>query len=57
MSRFCANFNLPNLIQRAATHIARVAVETDIVPGRSPISVAAASIFMASQVSLIHFHN
>ena len=55
MSRFCANLNLPNLVQRAAAHIARAAVEIDLVPGRSPISVAAAAIFMASQVSLIIF--
>lgn len=38
------------MVQRAATHIARKAVEMDIVPGRSPISVAAAAIYMASQV-------
>lgn len=42
---------LPNMVQRAATHIARKAVECDIVPGRSPISVAAAAIYMASQAS------
>lgn len=51
MSRFCANLDLPNMVQRAATHIARKAVEMDIVPGRSPISVAAAAIYMASQAS------
>lgn len=43
---------LPIMVQRAATHIARRAVEMDIVAGRSPISVAAAAIYMASQVSL-----
>lgn len=42
---------LPNMVQRAATHIARKAVEMDIVPGRSPISVTAAAIYMASQAS------
>jgi transcription initiation factor TFIIB len=51
MSRFCSNLDLPNYVQRAATHIARKAVEMDIVPGRSPISVAAAAIYMASQAS------
>lgn len=51
MSRFCCNLGLPNMVQRAATHIAKKAVEYDIVPGRSPISVAAAAIFMASQAS------
>lgn len=39
------------MVQRAASHIARKAVELDIVPGRSPISVAAAAIYMASQAS------
>ncbi|XP_037078990.1 transcription initiation factor IIB-like [Pollicipes pollicipes] len=52
MSRFCANLRLPNSVQRAATYIARrAAKELDIVPGRSPISVAAAAIYMASQAS------
>ncbi|XP_021545692.1 transcription initiation factor IIB isoform X2 [Neomonachus schauinslandi] len=39
------------IVQMAATHIARKAVELDLVPGRSPISVAAAAIYMASQAS------
>lgn len=47
--------DLPNVVQRAATHIARKAVEMDIVPGRSPISVAAAAIYMASQVISFFF--
>ena len=34
-----------------ASHIGHRAMELDIVPGRSPISVAAASIFMASHAS------
>lgn len=51
MSRFCSNLGLSSTVQRAATHIARKAVEMDIVPGRSPISVAAAAIYMASQAS------
>lgn len=51
MSRFCSNLGLPNSVQRAATHIARKAVDLDIVPGRSPISVTAAAIYMASQAS------
>jgi transcription initiation factor TFIIB len=51
MARFCANLGLPQLIQRAATVIARRATEGDVVPGRSPISVAAAAIFMACLAS------
>lgn len=51
MSRFCSNLGLPKSVQNAATAIARKAVEMDIVPGRSPISIAAAAIYMASQAS------
>jgi transcription initiation factor TFIIB len=51
MSRFCSNLGLSSAIQKAATHIARKAVDMDLVPGRSPISVAAAAIYMASQAS------
>lgn len=51
MSRFCSNLNLPPVVQRAATHIAKKAVELDLVPGRSPVSVAAAAIYLASQAS------
>ncbi|KAF8361009.1 ttb-1 [Pristionchus pacificus] len=51
MSRFCGNLDLPHPVQRAATHIARVAKELDLVAGRSPISIAAAAIYMASQAS------
>ena len=51
MSRFCGTLSLPRNVQRAATAIAKKAVDLDIVPGRSPISVAAAAIYMASQAS------
>jgi len=51
MSRFCGTLSLARHIQRAATCIAKKAVDVDIVPGRSPISVAAAAIYMASQAS------
>ena len=34
-----------------ASHIGHRAIELDIVSGRSPLSVAAASIFMASHAS------
>jgi len=50
MSRFCSILGLSNVVQRAATTIANEAVNRDIVPGRSPVSVAAAAIYMASQV-------
>ncbi|VDN04355.1 unnamed protein product [Thelazia callipaeda] len=51
MSRFCGNLGLSHNIQAAATRIAKKAVELDLVAGRSPISIAAAAIYMASQAS------
>ncbi|KAL4218993.1 Transcription initiation factor IIB [Mactra antiquata] len=51
MSRFCSNLSLSPRIQKAATYIARKAVDLYLVPGRSPVSVAAAAIYMASQAS------
>jgi transcription initiation factor TFIIB len=39
------------MVQRAASHIGRKAVELDVVPGRSSISVTAATIYMASHAS------
>lgn len=51
MSRFCGTLSLARPIQKAATCIAQRAVDMDIVPGRSPISVTAAAIYMASQAS------
>ncbi|XP_035908658.1 transcription initiation factor IIB-like [Anopheles stephensi] len=51
MSRFCTNLRLPMVVQQSATHIAQTAYQLDIVSGLSPISVAAAAIYMASQAS------
>lgn len=51
MHRFCSNLQLSKNAQRAATCIAKNAVDLEIVPGRSPISIAAAAIYMASQAN------
>jgi transcription initiation factor TFIIB len=51
ISRFCSNLGLPQNVQKACIHIATKAVDLDLVPGRSPISVSAASIYMACSVS------
>ena len=51
MPRFCSNLALPRKVQEAATTIARRSVDYDIVPGRSPIYIAAAAIYMASLVN------
>jgi transcription initiation factor TFIIB len=51
MHRFCATLGLSKNAQKAATYVAKQAVDLDIVPGRSPISVAATAIYMASHAS------
>ena len=50
MARFCCSLALPKNVQNAAVHIAKKAVDLDLVGGRSPLSLAAAAIYMASQV-------
>lgn len=42
---------LPKQVQSAAAHIAKKSVDLDLVGGRSPLSLAAAAIYMASQAS------
>jgi transcription initiation factor TFIIB len=53
MARFCGMLALTREVQRAATCIAKKAsdLEVDGLAARSPISVAAAAIYMASQAS------
>lgn len=51
MDRFCGTLGLSRDVQKAATYIGKKAMDLDIVAGRSPISVAAAAIYMASQAS------
>eukprot|EP00696_Hemimastix_kukwesjijk_P013113 gnl/Hemi2/26456_TR8882_c0_g1_i1.p1 gnl/Hemi2/26456_TR8882_c0_g1~~gnl/Hemi2/26456_TR8882_c0_g1_i1.p1 ORF type:complete len:327 (+),score=112.72 gnl/Hemi2/26456_TR8882_c0_g1_i1:112-1092(+) len=51
MIRFCSNLDLPVPIQRAAQHVSKMALEMGVVAGKSPISVAAASIFLVCQMS------
>jgi transcription initiation factor TFIIIB Brf1 subunit/transcription initiation factor TFIIB len=45
---------LPYKVERAAKHIARKAVELDVLHGRSYDTVAGAAIYMASQVRIQH---
>ena len=52
MTPFCSILKLGENVKTAALNIATNAVSRDLVPGRSPIAVAAAAIYMASQVRL-----
>jgi len=49
MPRFCGNLSLPNNVMMKSCKIAKKATELHIVLGRSPVSVAAAAIYMAAQ--------
>jgi len=49
--RFCENLKLPKTVMEATTNIVKVAEQMDLVIGRSPISVIAAAIYLASQAS------
>ena len=42
---------LPAIVEQAASNIGRKAVELNIVPGSTSVSVAAAAIYMASNAS------
>ncbi|VDM03232.1 unnamed protein product [Schistocephalus solidus] len=48
MSRFCANLHLNITVQQVANVVARRALNLNLVSGRSPVSVAAAAIYMAA---------
>ncbi|CAN6620073.1 transcription initiation factor IIB [Trichomonascus vanleenenianus] len=47
MRRFCSNLGLNPQVTKAAEHIARRVKEEGTLAGRSPISIAAAAIYMA----------
>ncbi|KAF7997005.1 hypothetical protein HCN44_005282 [Aphidius gifuensis] len=49
MTRFCIRLGLTKIVQLTAIYIAKKAVNIDIVPDRSSVSIDAAAIYMASQ--------
>jgi transcription initiation factor TFIIB len=52
MSRFCTHLALEAPIEKLAKHIVARTRELDLAPGRSPISVAGAAIYLASGLKL-----
>ncbi|CAG7659222.1 unnamed protein product [Allacma fusca] len=50
--RFCTEMGLSEEILLAAKSIFKRSVELDLVPGRSPMSVIGAAIYLASQASM-----
>lgn len=50
MRRFCSHLGLQGNVTKAAEHIAKMAKEEGTLAGRSPISIAAAAIYMASNL-------
>ena len=51
MSRFCSNLDLPNHVEKIATHIAQSAEKRNIAPGRVYLSIYATAIYMAAIVT------
>jgi len=51
LARFCGQLSLSREVEMLATRVAGRVVELSLLPGRSPLSVAAAVIYLASQVS------
>jgi len=49
--RYCANLGLSPNVQRAAATIVMKITEFDLAAGKSPISIAGAAIYLASQAS------
>lgn len=50
MARFCSHLNLNNEVQRCAILLAKKANEMGLLSGKSPLSVAAAGIYMITQL-------
>ncbi len=47
-ARFCSKLSLPNNVRKLANQISEKANTMNLVTGKSPISLAAAAIFMAA---------
>eukprot|EP01027_Heterolobosea_sp_BB2_P008202 GEZU01012164.1.p1 GENE.GEZU01012164.1~~GEZU01012164.1.p1 ORF type:complete len:342 (+),score=110.97 GEZU01012164.1:500-1525(+) len=54
MARFCSRLGLPQEIKNASDQVATKANELYIVPGKSPVTVAAAAIFLVAQLTNDH---
>lgn len=55
LARFCANLQLPLPVRKLANHICSKALEKYILPGKSHVTVAAATIYMAA--CALDFHD
>lgn len=53
--RYSTKLNLPAMVQSAAALLSNAAEKMDIFQPRSPISIASAAIYMASQVRYLEF--
>ncbi|ORY03902.1 TFIIB-domain-containing protein [Basidiobolus meristosporus CBS 931.73] len=50
MSRFCSNLSLPMEVQKAAVDLTKKAKEVGTLAGKSPVSIAAACIYLISNL-------
>eukprot|EP01135_Chromosphaera_perkinsii_P006335 Nk52_evm64s485 gene=Nk52_evmTU64s485 len=51
MARFCSNLKLPMVVQALAAKVATNAFNSDCVSGKSPISIAAAAIYLVTMAT------
>jgi len=51
LHRWCGKLSLPRHVQKAAAHIARKTRDMDLLSSHSPTTIAATSIYIASQAS------
>lgn len=51
LNRWCGKLSLPRHIQKAAAHIARKTMDMNLLSSNSPTTIAATSIYIASQAS------
>ena len=51
LARFCGNLSLSREVEILATRVVSKVEEFNLLPGRSPLSVAAAALYLACQVS------
>lgn len=50
MARFCSNLNLPMEVQKSAVELTKRAKDIGNLAGKSPVSIAAACIYMGSHL-------
>lgn len=51
LTRFCSHLDLPTFIRNAASTVVQRATDMGLMAGKSPLSIAAAAIFLVTRLS------